>query len=261
MGLPPPLGIAPSQDIQKFAGGNVINITRRSFLSATPAGLATLGMLTSTPQSADAQLVWKTSDWKIAAFRALTQEQAPVKQLYDITQIGEGRFLNNIKNSLNGLHWGFGIPDKQVKIVAAVHGPAVLLNFDDYVWNKYQVGAWLNVTDPLTAKPAVKNVFYRSNKSAASTESGSQDPDNPNSLYQDTSIQTLQFRGVQFLACHTATEEQAQVLARRNNLSQSPEQIVDDMLAHTVPGVLMVASMVAAIALLQAQGRYTYITA
>jgi hypothetical protein len=32
------------------------------------------------------------------------------------------------------------------------------------------------------------------------------------------------------------------------------------MLAHTVPGTLVVAAMVAAIALLQAQGHYTYIT-
>jgi hypothetical protein len=32
------------------------------------------------------------------------------------------------------------------------------------------------------------------------------------------------------------------------------------MLAHTVPGVLVVASMVAAVALLQAEGHYTYIT-
>lgn len=235
------------------------NITRRSFLSVAPAGLATLGMLTGTAQSADAQLVWKTSDWKIAAFRDLTEDQAQVKQLFDITQIGEGRFLNNIKNSLNGLHFGFGIPDNQVKIVAALHGPANLLNYDDYVWNKYQVGAWLNVTDPLTGKPAVENVFYRS-KNAASRESGSRDPDHPKSFYQDTSMEVLQSRGVQFLACHTATEEQARVLVKRNNLSQSPEEVVHDMLAHTVPGILVVASMVAAIALLQAQGRYTYIT-
>ena len=240
---------------------SMTNITRRSFLSAAPGGLATLGTLARPAHAADAQLVWKSSDWKIGAFRELTEEQAQVKQLFDITQIAKGRFLNNIKNSLNGLHFGFGIPDKQVKIVAALHGPANLLNYDDYVWNKYQVGVWLNVTDPLTGKPAVKNVFYRSNKSAASRELGSEDPDNPSSQYQDTSIQMLQFRGVQFLACHTATEEQAQVLVRRNNLSQSREEIVNDMLAHTLPRVLVVASMAAAIALLQAEGRYTYITA
>ena len=235
------------------------NITRRSFLSVAPAGLATLGTLTGTSQSTEAQLVWKTSDWKIAAFRALTDEQAQIKQLYDITRVGEGGFLNNIKNSLNGLHFGFGIPDKQVKIVTALHGPANLLNFDDYVWSKYQVGQWLNIVDPLTGSPAVKNIFCRS-KNGLSGHAVSKDPNDPGSIYQDTSVETLQSRGVQFLACHTATEEQARVLVRRNSLSQSPESVVDDMLAHTVQGVLVVASMVAAIALLQAEGRYTYIT-
>jgi hypothetical protein len=32
------------------------------------------------------------------------------------------------------------------------------------------------------------------------------------------------------------------------------------MLAHALPGVLVVASMVAAVALLQAEGHYTYVT-
>jgi intracellular sulfur oxidation DsrE/DsrF family protein len=235
------------------------HLTRRLFLSAAPAGLATFGRLAGTTQAKDAQLVWNTSDWRIAVFRELIQQHAQIKQLYDVTEIGAGRFLNNIKNSLNGLHWGFGVPENQIKIVAALHGAANLLNYDDYVWNKYQLGAWLNLSDPLTGKPAVKNFFYRREK-AMTIETGSQNPDNPASIYQDTSMETLQTRGVQFLACHTATEEQAQVLVRQNHLAQSPEQVVHDMLAHTVPGVLVVASMVAAIALLQAQGRYTYIT-
>jgi hypothetical protein len=55
-------------------------------------------------------------------------------------------------------------------------------------------------------------------------------------------------------------EEQVRVLISHRNLSQSPEDVVEDMLSHTLPGVLVVASMVAAIALLQAQGHYTYIT-
>jgi len=86
------------------------------------------------------------------------------------------------------------------------------------------------------------------------------DPDDENSLYQDWSMQALQSRGVQFLSCHTAAEEQARVLFRRNKLSESPEDIVEGMLAHTQPGVLVVAAMTAALALLQAQGHYTYIS-
>jgi intracellular sulfur oxidation DsrE/DsrF family protein len=105
----------------------------------------------------------------------------------------------------------------------------------------------------------VKNLFYKS-KGGLEKESASKDPDDPHSIYQDTNIQALQARGVQFLSCHTALEEQMRVLIRRDKLPQSPEHIVRDMLAHTVPGVLVVAAMVAAIALLQVEGHYAYIT-
>jgi hypothetical protein len=62
------------------------------------------------------------------------------------------------------------------------------------------------------------------------------------------------------LSCHSALEEQVRALIAHNSLTQQPEEIVKEMLAHTLPGVLVVASMVAAIALLQTDGRYSYIT-
>ena len=209
--------------------------------------------------SAEAQLVWKASEWKLGEFQKLVHDSSRIKQLYDIVQIGEGRFLSNIKNSFNGLHFGFGIPEKQIKIATALHGPANLLNYDDYVWEKYQIGEWLKVTDAATGKPAVKNLFYNS-KIGLKQESAAKNPDDQDSIYQDTSMQALQSRGTQFLSCHTALEEQARVLVSRNKLQQSPEDVVKDMLAHILPKVLVVASMVAAIALLQAEGHYTYIT-
>ena len=209
--------------------------------------------------SAEGQLVDTKSDWKVSEFNQLAKNPAKVKQVYDVTRITEGGFLNNIKNSLNGLHFGFGIPEEQIKIVAALHGPAVMLNYDDFIWNKYQIGAWLKITDPSTGQPAVKNPFYPS-KVGTPPHYSSQNPDSLESLYQDTSIQALQHRGVKLLACHTATEEQARALIAHNNLTQQPEEIVKEMLAHTLPDVLVVASMVAAIALLQTDGHYSYIT-
>ncbi len=65
---------------------------------------------------------------------------------------------------------------------------------------------------------------------------------------------------MKMLSCHTALEEQVRALSAHNGLTQQPEEIVKEMLAHTLPGVLVVASMVAAIALLQTDGRYSYIT-
>jgi len=235
------------------------DVTRRALISRGTLGLMTVGMFSVAPDATEAQLVWKTSEWKHPEFEKLTKDPARIKQLYDVVQIGDGRFLNNIKNSLNGLRFGFGISERHIKIVAALRGPANLLNYDDYVWQKYQIGEWLKVTDPGTGRPTVKNLFYNS-KIGLKHESAAKNPDDLDSIYQDTSMQVLQSRGVQFLSCHTALEEQVRVLISRNKLSGSPEDVVTDMLAHTVPGVLVVVSMVAAIAVLQAEGHYTYIT-
>lgn len=232
------------------------NLTRRSFVS----GAAALGLAVGAGRTAEGQLVWKSTDWKLADFQSLVKNPAHIKQVYDIVQINNGKFLNNVKNSLNGLEFGFGVPKDQIKIAVAMHGPANMLNYDDFIWNKYQIGEWLNVTDPETGKPAVRNIFVNSAKSS-NKEFSSAGPDSEKSMYQDTSMSTLRSRGVQFMSCHTASEEQARALVRLRKLKQSPEEIVKDMLAHTIEGTLVVAAMVAAIALLQTDGHYTYITA
>lgn len=231
-------------------------ISRRSFVGAA-TGAAVLAM--GTVNSAEGQLVYTKSDWKLSEFKQLVESPARVKQVFDITRIAEGSFLNNIKNSLNGLHFGFGIPVVQIKIVAALHGPANLLNYDDFIWNKYRIGAWLKINDLSTNQPALKNPYYAS-KAGAALHYSTEDPDSGDSIYQDTSIQALQQRGVKLLSCHTALEEQVRELIVYQNLTQQPEQIVKEMLGHILPDVLVVASMVAAIALLQSDGHYSYIT-
>ena len=144
-----------------------------------------------------------------------------------------GKFLNNIKNSLNGLHFGFGIPHEQIKIVAALHGPATLLNYDDFIWNKYKIGAWLEISDPSTNRATLKNPYYAS-KAGESLHYSSEGLESGASVYQDTSIETLQHRGVKLLSCHTATEELVRTLIAQQNLTTQPELIVKDMLAHAL---------------------------
>ena len=55
-------------------------------------------------------------------------------------------------------------PEEQIKIAAGLHGVANMLNYNDYIWDKYRIGEWLNVTDPATGKPAAKNLFYKSER-------------------------------------------------------------------------------------------------
>jgi hypothetical protein len=237
------------------------DLTRRSFSSMAAACLAALGTFSGLNQTAEAQIVWKTEQWKLASFEELLAEKARVKQLFDITQVEDGASLAKIKNSLNGLHFGFGVPADQIRMIGGLHGPANLMNYDDAMWSKYKVGAWLKIYDPKTGQPAVRNPFYQSPLSEeAARITASTDPNVESSPLQDASMQGLQRRGVRFLSCHTALEEQARQLIRHYNLSEGPETIVGDMLAHTVPHVLVVASMESAIALLQSEGRYSYAT-
>jgi hypothetical protein len=235
-------------------------LTRRSFASRAFAGVAALGMASALNQSAEAQLVWSTSQWNLGSFQGLLQEKARVKQLFDITRVEDGASLAKVKNSLNGLHYGFGVPVDQIKVICGMHGPANLLNYDDYVWQKYQIGAWLQIDDPQTRQPAVRNPYYLSKFTDADAQiTSATDPSAETSPLQDASMQGLQRRGVRFLGCHTALEEQVRQLIKHYTLSDAPETIVRDMLAHTVPNVLVVASMVSAIALLQCEGGYSYV--
>jgi intracellular sulfur oxidation DsrE/DsrF family protein len=236
-------------------------ITRRGFASTVAACIGGIGTFSSLNQGAEAQIVWRASEWKLSSFEELLGEKARVKQLFDITQVENGASLAKVKNSLNGLHYGFGVPVEQIRIIGGLHGPANLLNYDDYVWSKYKIGAWLKIEDPQTGRPAVKNPYYLSRITGDAVRiTARTDPSEEASPLQDASMQGLQRRGVRFLSCHTALEEQVRQLIKHYNLSEDPETIVRDMLAHTVPHVLVVASMVSAIALLQGEGRYTYVS-
>lgn len=62
------------------------------------------------------------------------------KQVNDIVPIADGTFLYSMKNSLNVLQFGFGVLKEQITIVGALHGPANIVNYDDYVWNRYRIG-------------------------------------------------------------------------------------------------------------------------
>lgn len=108
-----------------FAAINMNNMSRRSLLSRAAVGFTSIGLFSAASPTCG-QFVWKASEWKLAEFRKLLNDPARIKQVYDVVQIGDGRFLNNIKNPFNGLQFGFGSPEGQVKIAAALHGPANL---------------------------------------------------------------------------------------------------------------------------------------
>lgn len=232
-----------------------MTFSRRRFVGGLSTGIATIGAAKFGTLNTEAQLIYQRSDWNFAEFEKLVRNPSRAKQVYDIRAVGDGKFLNNVKNSLNGLQYGFGIPSDQIKIAVALHGPANALAFDDSMWEKYRLGEFVDVPDPATGKPSTRNIFF---PARAKSPDSLQDP---SSKAQDHSIQALQLRGVKFLSCHTATEEQVAAMVKKFSLNAATEEIVKDLQAHVLPDVLIVPAMVATVALLQSEGHFTYITA
>jgi hypothetical protein len=230
--------------------------SRRTLLG----GAAVAAAATMWNEPVHAQYVWQKTDWQAAEFDALTHSPRRIKQAIHGFGINEGRFLKNAKNSFNGLRFGAGVPNDQIQIVCALNGPANMLNYSDYVWQKYRIGEWTKEIDPKTGEPAVRNFYYPS-KAAPSMAYSSDDPGNPDSAFQDSSVQGLQARGVKFISCHSSIEEAARALIKTNNLTAQPEEVAKDIQAHILPGVLLVPALASALALLQGDGHYSYMTA
>ena len=230
-------------------------LSRRLFVGRAAAGIAALG---ASAGAVEGERVYGTSDWKMASFQQMLKEPFEVKQMYDVTAIEDGNAFAHMVNSLNGLQFGFGIPAAKIKMVGALRSMATVMNYNDRIWETYRVGEWLKIDDPKTGKPAVRNIYYAS-AAGSPAKYASDDPSNDASMYQDSSIQALQGRGMQLLACHLAIQAQAGSIIEKWKLKQAREEMVRELQENLLPGVMVMPSMVAAIDVLQNRGRFTYL--
>jgi hypothetical protein len=247
-----------------------MGISRRSFLGSVGPGVAAvtamgapltamgapLTAMGAPLAGAETPLVYEHADWKFAEFDKVLKFKGRGKQLYDLHGMENGSFLNAIKNSFNGLQFGYGIPAEEIKICTCTHGSSNAMNFDDSMWAKYKIGELVKVTDKDTNAPAVRNVYF-----PKKNPKGSTDLNDRKSIYQDDGLEALLGRGLQMLACHNATTAQANALIKQNDLKVSAEEVVADLQSHALPGVIFVPAMVAAISMLQSDGHYTYLMA
>ena len=240
-------------------------VTRRKFLSAAAFGSAVLGLLPRRAQAEapnvpepESDWFYSQSEWNPAPFTALLRARRTIKQLFDMTAPDGEMLTDHIHNALTGMERGFGIPKDKILVVAALRSHATLLNFDDDAWKKYQFGVGYGINDPKTDKPAERNIYYASIL-APDGKYASDDPNDPRSIESDSSLQAIQRRGVQMLCCHMATEAIAHYAVKRLKLQASPETVAQDLLAHLLPGVIVVPSMVSAIPLLEKKGDFAYL--
>jgi len=229
---------------------------RSAFL--TSAAVATV--LGATAASADVpggtDLVEVQGSFDEKAFVAAIDRPADIRQLWDTVALRPG-VLNNIKNSLNTLQFGFGYDPKRIGMVAVNHGPSVTYTYTDYVWTKYSIGDFFDFKDANGVRIA-SNIFYP-RKFPPSAPRGLEAE---NGLYQDSGISALQERGVVFLTCHTAVEEQSRLLIKAGKApaGMSAADVAGDILSHLIPGAVVVPGGVGTLAVMQHKYGYTYAT-
>ena len=229
---------------------------RREFLAASATLAVAPGAVEAQTVPGGTHRVERRSDFDEGAFAAVVGRGADIRQLYEAVSFTSG-LLGSIKNSFNGLQFGFGYAPDRIAIALAGHGPSAAYGYSDSIWQRYRIGEFLKIHDS-NGRPMTSNSFF----SRRAPYDVRANPDDDGGMYQDSSIEMLQRRGLIVLTCHTAVEEQARSLVRKGfaPAGMSAGDVADDILTHLIAGAVVVPSMVATIAVLQARYRYAYLT-
>jgi hypothetical protein len=230
-------------------------MNRKDFLAASATTAAGSGIAASSSVPGGTHLVERSSDFDSAEFAKILGRPATIRQLYEAV-VFRPSVLGSIKNSLNGLQFGFNYPAQAVAVALAAHGPSAVYGYSDVIWSRYRLGEFFKLQDA-AGGAVTSNIYFRRH---AQTDVRA-NPDDASGMYQDASIEMLQRRGLIVLTCHTAVEEQARAILNRGFAprAMSAAEVAGDILTHLIPGAVVVPSMVAAIAVLQATYRYTYL--
>ncbi len=230
---------------------------KRSAFIVSSSALAVAG--TATADAAipgGTALVERRADFDEAAFARIVGRPARIRQVVESVAFNPTT-LNNVKNSFNGLQFGYGYAPDAIAVAMANHGSSTAYALSDAMWRKYRLAEFYKITAP-NGTPLTANAYYPA-KSAYDRHAN---PDDERGMYQDTSLEMLQRRGLIVLACHTAIEEQSRKLVAQGFAPSgaTPKDVADDLLTHLIRGALVVPSMVATVAVLQARYHYTYLT-
>jgi intracellular sulfur oxidation DsrE/DsrF family protein len=228
-------------------------IGRSTFIGASLA-LATAAGGAKPGDAAGVGLVEPAGEFDVAAFNKRVSRGAEVRHVWDAGKLYP-QILGGVKNSLNGLQFGFGIAPNRIVTAFVTHNESNLLLYNDAAWATYRLGELYAVRDPNGAV-VTSNIFapLRSTSMLA-------DPGDVRGFYQDASIAALQRRGVMFFLCNTALVQQAHQIATSGAFkAQSADDIARTLQRSLLPGVMLVPAGVAAVAYLQSRFHYAYLS-
>ena len=166
------------------------------------------------------------------------------RTVFDISAHRNGKPLSQMRNFMNAWRDAFDVPDREINLVAGIHGEAIPFVLTDALWSRFRIGEQYEITDGQTKNAAARNLFIAANALTGGVVTAEQ------------TIEALQRRGVRFGVCmNTIAGATAKLSAAGLG---SPEEIKPALVNGLLPGVFVVPAMLVAFTQLEERGvKYT----
>lgn len=202
---------------------------RRGFLGRLAAGavaIAAGGLMTKAAAElrSSANSPWDDS-W-------MTRIKGKHRQLFDAMEVNSGFPLAMTYLWMQTNHDAYNMKMNELSAVVVLRHAAVIMAMNDTIWAKYKIGEVNNITDPLTGKPAERNIF--------AAAKGFPLPPLP-----DAAIEKLRDAGAIFCACNVAMSVNSGNLGEKIGVAK--DVAMQEWIAGLLPGVTRVPSGVLAV--------------
>jgi intracellular sulfur oxidation DsrE/DsrF family protein len=172
------------------------------------------------------------------------------RAVFDAPEVNDGLALWQAWLFRRGYREALGAEEARATVpVVVIRHAATVLALDDALWAKYKLGETRKVEDPVTKKPAERNVYARRlpDAPAADGEMAAMFVDDPS-----PTIEGLLQGGAVVLACNMAMRNLINGIARRTN--QKPDAVRAELHAGMIPGVQLQPSGIYAVLRAQEAG-------
>jgi hypothetical protein len=209
--------------------------SRRSFMSVLTSLAGVTAIQAGNSRAAAQVPAGSAPNWDLRWMDDLKGQHKEVFDMADSDPAAEPPPLRLPRNYLDGFRDVYKLEFPEVRTIVGISGHAFPINASDRLWEKYALGERSKIIDPVTKKPAVRNVFLDD---------------------RTLGVKALQARGTIFWQCNIALNGIAQQLAQARQLSAA--EVRADLLAGLNPGVRLVPTHVMALGLVQERG-VTYV--
>jgi hypothetical protein len=99
-------------------------------------------------------------EWDRSGYGAAIETESEARATFASPHLkNAGTYLFQANNWFQAMEVSYEHDPDEIRLAMANYGPMNFITYDDYIWSKYQVGAWQGVTDPKTNAPAVRNIY------------------------------------------------------------------------------------------------------